>query len=147
VFVPRVELFTSSFDCLRNLAFYEGLNMRTVKNTVLILLPPDQLLDLALTTVKSMNLKARVATHYLDLLSVQFCFAIVDPTLLSRQEWKSLREFYIKAKDYDRKVLLTQAPPEDCELPELNYVETPSLIDGTFLRGLLSICAPPAGKG
>ncbi len=77
------------------------------------------------------------AASYTDVLAIGCDLAVLDPALLSEQEWNCLCEVYGSYVDIEFRVLLVKPSPFKMKLPGRNVIKPPAEMDVSFLRGTM----------
>jgi len=106
-------------------------------STVVVLLQPGPLADFVDLVVRKQKAKIWKVRHTTDLVAVGCLLAIVDPALVSKNDWIELCGWYEEMNDPGMKVLLVSQSKHKAKLPSKNIVKTPKKIDKIFLKLLL----------
>lgn len=69
-----------------------------------------------------------------NLVAIGCDIAIVDPTLLSEDEWTSLCEWYSSYVDVQFRLLLVKPCTYKVSMPKRNIINSPSVVTAEFLR-------------
>ena len=74
------------------------------------------------------------AWHYTNILAIGCDLAVVDPALLSEEEWDCLCEVYSSYVDVEFKMLLVKPSPYKSVMPRRNVIDAPNELTVEFLR-------------
>ena len=105
-------------------------------DTVVIYLDPADLLEEIKQAAVKAGICLYVAQCAIDLVAVPCFLSIVNPALLSADEWQLVCDVHQEASDHDNKFLLTRPSPHKAVLPVHNRITTPPKIDENFLKFL-----------
>jgi hypothetical protein len=87
------------------------------------------------------------AWDYTNFVAVWCDLAVVDPTLMSEQEWGCLCELFGSYVDVQFKMLLVKPSPHKATLPARNVVNAPAGFTSDYLKGqMLRAGRPPKSK-
>ena len=87
------------------------------------------------------------AWDYTNFIAVWCDLAVVDPTLLSEQEWGCLCDLFGSYVDVQFKMLLVKPSPHKAGLPGRNVVHAPAELSVDYLREqMLKATKPPKSK-
>jgi hypothetical protein len=105
------------------------------ENTVLVLLPEGEFLEVIRGAAKTCGLNLREAKGHADLVTIPAFLAIIDPALLPEEQWVALCADSGEMADYDSDIrfLMVQPSPHEQELAPQSIEEWPGVPDGKQL--------------
>lgn len=74
------------------------------------------------------------AWHYTNILAIGCDVVVLDPTLLSEEEWDCLCEVYGSYVDVEFRMLLVKPSPYKATMPSRNVIHAPPVLTVQFLR-------------
>ena len=89
---------------------------------------------------------ARILTawDYTNFIAVWCDLAVLDPTLLSEDEWCALCELFGSYVDVQFRMILVKPSPYEAKLPNRNVIHAPTPLTAEYLRGQMVRAAKPS---
>jgi hypothetical protein len=118
------------------------------ENTVLVLLPEGEFLEVIRGAAKTCGLHLREAKGHADLVTIPAFLAIIDPALLPEEQWVALCADSGEMADYDSDIrfLLAKPSPHEEELAAQSVEAWPGVPNGKQLI-LVMNRLKPKGEG